>query len=298
MSDTETAAARFGGIEGWPLREAVAAMIEGQMAAVATLQPAADALTTAITAAARRLTHGAGRLIYTGAGTSGRIAAQDAAELAPTFGWPRDRALVLMAGGAAAYAQAVEGAEDDAEAAHAGMARLGAGPEDVLIALAASGRTAFTLAAVQAARASGGLTIGIVNNPGSVLAAACDHAIELPTGAEIVAGSTRMKAGTAQRAALICLSTGIFLQRGHVWRGRMVAMQAGNDKLRARARAMVSELTGICEPHAQQALDQAGGDIRLALAILLTGLDAAAARAQLGAASGRLDLVLREAGVA
>ncbi len=290
MSDTETAAARYQGIEGWPVAEALAAMIEGQMAAVATLQAAAPALERAITAAAERLGD-TGRLIYTGAGTSGRIAAQDAAELAPTFGWPRARALVLMAGGDAAYARAVEGAEDDAAAARAGMAGLGVGPADVVIALAASGRTPFTLGAVQAARAAGALSIGIANNPASALATACDHAVTLPTGPEIIAGSTRMKAGTAQRAALTCLSTGIFLRLGHVWRGRMVAMVAGNDKLRARARAMVADLTGLPEDQSAQALDRAGGDIRLALTMLTTGLDAEPADHALARAGGRLDRV-------
>ncbi|MCC6000145.1 MAG: N-acetylmuramic acid 6-phosphate etherase [Pararhodobacter sp.] len=293
MNDTETAAGRYRAIESWPLGESVAAMIEGQMAAVASLHAAAPALEAAIAAAAARLSGGTGRLIYTGAGTSGRIAAQDAAELAPTFGWPRDRALVLMAGGSAAYAQAVEGAEDDATAARRAMAEIGAGPDDVVIALAASGRTPFTLAGVQAARAAGALTIGIANNPGTALAAACAHAIALPTGAEIVAGSTRMKAGTAQRAALTCLSTGIFLQLGHVWRGRMVAMVAGNDKLHARAQGMVMDLTGATSAEAAQALRAAGGEIRLALAILLLETDAETARARLKAAGGRLEGALR-----
>ncbi len=295
MTDTETAAARFRGIEGWPVAEALAAMIEGQMAAVATLKAAAPALEAAIVAAADRLGD-TGRLIYAGAGTSGRIAAQDAAELAPTFGWPRARAPVLMAGGEVAYASSVEGAEDDAAAAQAGMAALAVGPADVVIALAASGRTPFTLAAVHAARAAGALAIGIASNPESPLAAACDHAITLPTGAEIVAGSTRMKAGTAQRAALTCLSTGIFLRRGHVWRGRMVAMQASNAKLNIRAQAMVMDLAGVPEVEAAQALEAAGGDIRLALAMVLTGLGAEAAGARLAAAGGRLDRLVAGTG--
>lgn len=294
MADTESGARRYRDIEGWPAGDMMAALIEAQMAGVASLQQAAPALAAAAEAAAARLagdahsTEGGGRLIYLGAGTSGRIAAQDAAELTPTFGWPRARALVLMAGGAAAYAQAVEGAEDDAEAARRAIDEAGTGARDVVIAIAASGRTPFSLAGLARARAAGALAIAIVNNAASALADAADHAIVLPTGAEPIAGSTRMKAGTAQRAALTCLSSAIFMRMGHVWRGRMVAMVAGNAKLRARARAMVAELTGAGENAAARALEAAGGEIRPAVLMLLAGLDAAEAHARLRATGGRL----------
>ncbi|MCC5989716.1 MAG: N-acetylmuramic acid 6-phosphate etherase [Pararhodobacter sp.] len=294
MADTESGARRYRDIENWPADDMMAALIEAQMGAVALLQQAAPALAAAAEAAAARLAgdtgsaDGGGRLIYLGAGTSGRIAAQDAAELAPTFGWPRERALVLMAGGGAAYAQAVEGAEDDAEAARRAIDKVGASAGDVAIALAASGRTPFTLAGLARARAAGALAIAIVNNAGSELAGAADHAIVLPTGPEPIAGSTRMKAGTAQRAALTCLSSAIFMRMGHVWRGRMVAMVPGNAKLRARARAMVEELTGMGEAAAAQALDATDGEIRPAVLMLLAGLDAPSARARLRAVGGRL----------
>lgn len=289
MADTEGAAQRYRNIESWPAGEMMAALIEAQMGAVASLQPAAPALAAAAEAAAARLAgDGGGRLIYLGAGTSGRIAAQDAAELAPTFGWPRKRALVLMAGGADAWARAIEGAEDDSNAARRAIDTANAGAGDVAIALAASGRTPFTLAGLARARAAGALAIAIVNNAGSELAGAADHAIILPTGPEPIAGSTRMKAGTAQRAALTCLSSAIFMRMGHVWRGRMVAMVAGNAKLKARALAMVTELTGADDASAAQALKATGGEIRPAVLMLLSGLDAATARARLRAAGGRL----------
>lgn len=292
MAETEGDAQRYRDIENWPAPEMMGALIEAQMAAVASLHSASPALAAATGAAEARLRAGDGRLIYLGAGTSGRIAAQDAAELAPTFGWPRERVLVLMAGGADAWARAIEGAEDDADAARAAIDAAAAGASDVAIALAASGRTPFTLAGLARARAAGALSIAITNNPGGEMAGAADHVITLSTGAEPIAGSTRMKAGTAQRAALTCLSSAIFMRMGHVWRGRMVAMEAGNAKLRARARAMVAELTGTDNAAAAQALDATGGAIRPAVLMLLAGLDAETARARLDAVGGRLDAAL------
>ncbi len=288
---TETAEARFASLETWPTPEIVAAMIEGQLAAVAALHPAASALAAAIEAVADRLRAG-GRLIYVGAGTSGRIAAQDAAELLPTFGWPSDRALALMAGGEAALRHPVEGAEDDGAAAVAALDAAGMGAGDVVIGIAASGRTPFVLSALRHARATGALTAGLFNSPGATLGKLCDHPVLLATGAEIVAGSTRMKAGTAQKAALNILSTGVFLRLGHVWRGRMVGMAPTNDKLRARAVAMVAELTDASPDAAATALAE-GGSIRAAVVMLETGLDGAAARTRLDAAGGRLAEALR-----
>lgn len=286
MSTTEHAETRFAGIETWPAAEMVAAMIEGQMAAIAALQPAAPALAVAIEAAADRLGD-AGRLIYLGAGTSGRLAAQDAAELLPTFGWPAERAVALIAGGDAALTRSIEGAEDDAEAAGTALAALAPGESDVVIGVAASGRTPYVLGGLRRAGAAGALRIGLFNNPDAPMAALCDHPVLLATGAEIVAGSTRMKAGTAQRAALTLLSTGIFLRRGHVWRGRMVAMAPTNAKLRQRALTIVQDLTGA-DPTQVAAALESGGSIRVAVLMLLRGLDPDAARARLAAAGGRL----------
>lgn len=286
MSTTEHAEARFAGIESWPVPEMVAAMVEGQLAALAALQPAIPTLAAAIEAAATRLGDG-GRLIYLGAGTSGRLAAQDAAELLPTFGWPAERAVALIAGGAEALTRSVEGAEDDAEAAGTALKALAPGENDVVIAVAASGRTPFVLGGLARAREAGALRIGLFNNPDAPMAGLCDHPVLLATGAEIVAGSTRMKAGTAQRAALTVLSTGIFLRRGHVWRGRMVAMAPSNAKLRQRALTMVQDLTGADPAQVAAALER-GGSIRVAVLMLLRGLDPAEARARLSAVGGRL----------
>lgn len=293
MIPTEVVSPRYTGIETWPLDQSVAALIEGHMAAVAALAPVTGALAATVQAVAARLSQG-GRLIYLGAGTSGRIAAQDAAELPPTFGFDPARAVVLLAGGAGAMIHAAEGAEDDEAAARAAIRDAGVGPADAAIGIAASGRTPFTCAGLAAARAAGALTVAIFNAPGAVLGQGADHAICLDTGAEAVAGSTRMKAGTAQRAALTVLSTAAFLHLGHVHRGRMVAMAPTNAKLRDRAVAMVADLAGVPEAQAAAALGQ-GGDIRTAVVMLALGLDGAAARARLAQAGGRLADALRPA---
>ncbi len=288
MSTTESAATRFAGVETWPTADMVAAMTEGQMAAVATLQAIGPQLAAAIDAMVPRLQAG-GRLIYLGAGTSGRIAVQDAAELLPTFGWPAERALALMAGGDGALLRAVEGAEDDGPAAIAALDAAGLTPRDVVIGIAASGRTPFTVAGVAHARALGALTIGVFNNPGGALGRACDHPLLVATGAEIVAGSTRMKAGTAQKAVLNILSTGVFLRLGHVWRGRMVEMAPTNAKLRGRAVEMVAELADVPFAEAKRALAE-GGSIKLAVVMLARGVTAEEAGRLLEGSGGRLDV--------
>ena len=290
MSTTETAATRFAGVEQWPVEDMVGAMIEGQMAAVASLQAVAGAIASAIEAAVPRLQAG-GRLIWLGAGTSGRIAVQDAAELLPTFGWPPERARALMAGGEAALLRAVEGAEDDGPAAIAALQALGLTARDVVIGVAASGQTPFTVAGVEHARGIGALTIGFFNNPGGALGAVCAHPVALRTGAEIIAGSTRMKAGTAQKAALNILSTGIFLRLGHVWRGRMIEMAPSNAKLHQRAVEMVAELADVPPGRAERALDE-GGTIKHAIVMLARDIGAPEAARLLDKSAGRLHLAL------
>lgn len=283
---TEAASARFLGIEDWPAADLVSAMAEGQLAAAAAVAAAAPALAGAVEAAAARLS-GGGRWAVLGAGTSGRLAVQDAVELRPTFGWPDARLLTLMAGGPEAMLRAQEGAEDDGPAAETALAEAGIGPLDVVIGVAASGGTPFTLAGLRVARARGALTVGIFNAPGAPMAAAAEHPVLLDTGAEIVAGSTRMKAGTAQKAALTILSTGVMIRLGFVWRGRMVEMRPTNAKLRARAEAMVAELAGVPPEAAAAALAQ-GGTIKLAVAMLALGVSREDAEAALAAAGGRL----------
>lgn len=288
--NTETLDPRYRGIERWPTQYAVDAMLEGQMAAIAALQTQTAAIAAAADAAAVRLETG-GRLVFVGAGTSGRLAVQDGTELHPTFGWPGERMLFLMAGGADALTRAREGAEDDADAARTEVAAAGIGAGDVMIGVAASGRTPFTVAAIEAARAVGTLTIGIANNPETSLTQAAEHVIVAATGSEIIAGSTRMKAGTAQKAALNLLSTTIMIRLGLIYDGRMVAMRVSNAKLLRRARAMVQELTGMDADAAADALARGGNDIRRAV-LIARGLNPVDAAALLDRHHGRLDAAI------
>jgi len=264
---TEAVSPRYDTLDAWDVPTILASLWEGQLAAVAALGPALPALGRAVEAAAARLAAG-GRLAYAGAGTSGRIAVQDAVELVPTFDWPEDRLVLLMAGGDAALMRSVENAEDQADQAAAAVAGHGWGPADVLVGVAASGSTRFTVAAVHAARAAGALTVGIANSPGSPLLEAAEIAVAIETGAEAIAGSTRMKAGTAQKAALNLFSTAIMVRLGRVYRGQMVDMQARNAKLRARAVRMLRGLTGCDDATAHAALEAAGGKVKLAVLVV------------------------------
>lgn len=283
---TETVDPRYVSIEQWPAPIAVEAMLEGQLAAVAAIKSQVGAIAAAAEAAARRLGT-SGRLVYAGAGTSGRVAVQDGVELYPTYHWPRDRLIFLMAGGGAALTESVEGAEDDAAAGAAAVADAGLDARDVVIGVAASGRTPYTLAVITAARDAGALTIGVANNPGEGLLTRAEHAILADTGSELVAGSTRMKAGTAQKAVLNLLSTTIMLRRGLVHRGMMVNMRVSNRKLRTRAEAMVAEIAGVSRAAAAEALDGAGEEIRAAVLVAL-GAKRAEAEALLAANEGSL----------
>ncbi|EAT10289.1 N-acetylmuramic acid 6-phosphate etherase [Sphingobium sp. 10 DY56-G10] len=278
---TEAIDPRYVDIDQWPTALAVEAMLEGQMAAIAAIGSQTMAIAQAAEAAAARL-GSQGRLVYVGAGTSGRVAVQDGVELYPTYNWPEDRLLFLMAGGLDALTQAAEGAEDDADAARAAVAASHIGPHDVVIGVAASGRTPFTCAAIAAAREAGALTVGVANNGATLLLEAADHGILAETGTEIIAGSTRMKAGTAQKAVLNILSTAIMLRMGLVYRGRMVNMRISNAKLRKRGEAMICDIAQVDQATAAQALDMAGQDIKLAV-LIARGLDRQAAESLLAA---------------
>ena len=213
MSDTESLNPRFADIDSWPIAEAVEAMLEGQLAAIASIKSQTAKIASAAEAAARRLQDG-GRLVYVGAGTSGRVAVQDGVELGPTFGWPAERLVYLMAGGIDALVQSAEGAEDDTGDARRQVQHHRIAAADVVIGVAASGSTPFTLAAIEAATEAGALTIGIGNNEGTQLLSLADYSLLAATGSEAIAGSTRMKAGTAQKAILNLLSTAIMLRLG------------------------------------------------------------------------------------
>jgi N-acetylmuramic acid 6-phosphate etherase len=291
---TETVDPRFVDVDSWPTVSAVEAMLEGQLAAIAAIQGQTGAIAAAADAGALRLKAG-GRLIYAGAGTSGRIAVQDGVELYPTYDWPRDRLIFLMAGGLGALIESEEGAEDDAYAAQAAIAEHQVGSNDVLIGVAASGRAPFTVAAVQAARKAGALTIGVANNPSSALLTAAEHGVLADTGSEIVAGSTRMKAGTAQKAILNMLSTAMMLRCGLVYRGLMVNMRISNEKLLDRGRRMVADIAGVDAGKAAMVLEAAGNDIKAAVLIAL-GVAPAAVQALLAEGDLRSAMAARRTG--
>jgi len=290
---TEGVSPRYADLETWPPLSVMQALWEGQLAAVAAVQPALPALAEATTAAARRLRRG-GRLAYAGAGTSGRIGVQDGAELGPTFDWPTDRLVFLMAGGEQALVRAAENAEDRDDLALDDVTQAGLAADDVLVGLAASGSTPYTIGCVLAARDAGALTIGIANSPGSRLLEAAEHAILIATGPEAIAGSTRMKAGTAQKVALNLFSTALMTQLGRVYRGQMVDMLARNEKLRRRAVRMLRSLTGASTEQAAAALTQAGGRVKTAV-LIVRGLRAAEAERLLAEHGG--DLRRAEAGL-
>lgn len=265
---TEDASARYVDLDAWGSLDILHSLWEGQLAAVAAIGPALAAIVSAAEAAEARLRHD-GRLIYVGAGTSARIGVQDGVELPPTFDWPAERLKFGIVGGDTAIMCAVEGAEDSTEQASAWIAESQTGRHDVVIGLAASGTTPFTLSALRSARAKGALTIGLANNPDTPILQHCDHPILVATGREAIAGSTRMKAGTAQKIVLNLLSTLIMIRLGRVYRGRMVAMRATNRKLRARSVAMVAELADCDEQAAARASAEADGDIKRAVLIAM-----------------------------
>jgi N-acetylmuramic acid 6-phosphate etherase len=284
--DTEGRLARYRDADRWPTEESLAAMLDNQQAAFVAVRNVLPALAGAVQGAARRLAD-RGRLVYVGAGASGRLAVQDGVELYPTFGWPHERLVYLLAGGDAAVTRSLEGAEDDAAAGRdaAGALRLVA--EDVVVSVAASGTTAFTRAVQASARGAGALTIAFACNPGAPLLAEAEMPVLLHTGPEFLAGSTRMTAGTAQKIALNLFSTQLMMELGRIYQGLMVNVVASNAKLVDRSRRIVQALTGCDRPTASAAWERAGRDIKLAV-LLVDGLEERDARARLEEARGDL----------
>ena len=251
---------------------------------------AAEQIALAIEETSARLARG-GRLTYAGAGTSGRIAFLDAAEIPPTYGVEPGFVRVLMAGGERAFTQAVEGAEDDEEAAIAAVdGHVTSG--DVLAGIAASGTTPYTVAAVRRARQCGALTIGVTSTPGSPLAREAHIPIVADTGPEVIMGSTRMKSGTAQKLILNTLSTGVMIRLGHVYSNLMIDMPATNEKLRRRAVRMVELAAEISQEEAARALREADGNVKLAVVMARKNLDRDAAERVLARHHGNLREVL------
>lgn len=289
---TESVGARYRGLDAWPSRDILDVFIEGQMAAIAAVRAAAPQIEAAAEAVTARLRAG-GRLVYVGAGTSGRLGLLDGVELIPTFDWPAERVVYLLAGGEGALLRAVEGAEDDREAGRRDIADANVTADDAVIAIAASGSTPYTLAALEAGRAKGALGIAIANNLGAPLLAAAEFPILLDTGTEAIGGSTRMKAGTAQKATLNLLSSLVMTRLGRVHDGYMVDLRATNEKLRRRSEQMLTEMTGASAEAAQAALRRCAGRVKPAV-LVLRGLTPEAADKALAEAGGSLRRALQK----
>jgi N-acetylmuramic acid 6-phosphate etherase len=284
---TEGIDPRFADLDRLDAIGIVSLMNEEDARVAAVVRSALPAIAAAVDGIVARLERG-GRLVYAGAGTSGRLAVLDAAECVPTFGVPSTLVSALLAGGERALVASVEGAEDDEAAAERDVIEHGVGTADALVGIAASGRTPYVVAALLTAHARGALTVAVANNRDSPMAAVADHAIELDTGPEVVAGSTRLKAGTAQKMVLNMISTATLVRLGRVVGNRMIDVAVTNAKLRRRAIGIVGDLVGTDPGTAERLLDASGLEVRTAVLMGRHDLTADEARARLRATGGRL----------
>ena len=267
--------------------ELVRSMNQADADVPAAVGAARAQITAVIDAIVPRL-EGGGRLIYVGAGSSGRIAALDAAECESTFSTEPGEVVALLAGGLVATPAEQAAGEDDAEAGAEEVAQLGVGEADTVVGVSASGRTPYVLGALRAAADAGALTAALVSVPDSELGRLADHEIAVVVGPEFLAGSTRLKAGTAQKLVLNTISTVSMIRLGKTFGDLMVDVHATNEKLRERVRRIVRQATGASEDEADRALEAAQGSAKVAIVSLLAGVDADAARARLAQARGHI----------
>jgi N-acetylmuramic acid 6-phosphate etherase len=289
---TEEADPRFGNIDELPTAELAALMNEADADVPRAVAAALPQIVPAIDGITARLRAG-GRLLYVGAGTPGRLGILDAAECPPTFGTRPEQVLGVIAGGPRAITAAVEGVEDDATAGTTDIAVRAVGPDDAVVGLTASGRTPYVLGAVRAARQRGALTVGISCNTGADLSGVVEYPIEIAVGPEVVAGSTRLKAGTAQKLVLNMISTIAMVRLGKTHGNLMVDLVATNEKLLARAIRMVQDITGADPEIAETALNEAGRHVKTAVVMIERDTDRPGARALLETAGGHLSRALR-----
>jgi N-acetylmuramic acid 6-phosphate etherase len=274
--------------------EIVALMNAEDAKVVSAVGAEAAAIAQAIEWTAERFRSG-GRLIYVGAGTSGRLGVLDASECPPTFSTPPELVVGLIAGGPAALTRAVEGAEDDPNRGAADLDQIGLRACDLVVGIATSGRTPYVLGAVRRAKSVGAATVGIACNRPSLLGELVDLEIAPLVGPEIVAGSTRLKAGTATKMILNMITTGAMIRIGKTLGNRMIDLYPSNEKLRLRSRRMLRELAGVDDARAAELLGQAGGRLKPALLMALAGVDHPRAEALLAAHGGQVHAALRAA---
>ncbi|WP_327189761.1 N-acetylmuramic acid 6-phosphate etherase [Streptomyces xinghaiensis] len=291
---TEAFRGELAGIDRLSTREIADIMNREDAGVPAAVAAQLPRIAAAVDAIAARMARG-GRLVYAGAGTAGRLGVLDASECPPTFNTPPGQVVGLIAGGPSAVVHSVEGAEDDEGQAAADLDALALVPEDTVVGVSASGRTPYAVGAVEHARSRGALTVGLSCNPGSALAAAAEHGIEVVTGPELLTGSTRLKAGTAQKLVLNMLSTITMIRLGKTYGNLMVDVRASNEKLRARSRRIVALATGAGEEEIEAALAATGGEVKNAVLVLLGGVDAPTAARLLDGADGRLRTALEAA---
>ncbi len=266
----------------------IAKIMNGEDATVPTAVAAQlPNIAAAIDAIAERMGRG-GRLVYAGAGTAGRLGVLDASECPPTFNTDPAEVVGLIAGGPAAMTTSAEGAEDSAELAVADLSALSLTADDTVVGVSASGRTPYAIGAVGHARALGALTVGLSCNAGSALAAAADHGIEVVVGPELLTGSTRLKAGTAQKLVLNMLSTITMIRLGKTYGNLMVDVRASNEKLRARSRRIVALATGASDEEIEAALAATDGEVKNAILTILGAVDAPTAAHLLKQTNGHL----------
>ncbi|MAD33375.1 MAG: N-acetylmuramic acid 6-phosphate etherase [Planctomycetes bacterium] len=291
---TEARNARSAALDAMSTLQLVTAMNAEDLGVAGAVQQALPEIAAAVDAVAERMRAG-GRLVYVGAGTSGRLGVLDAAECPPTFSAHSGQVIGLIAGGERALLKAVEGAEDDPQLAANDLRSLGLTAADVIVGVAASGRTPYVLGALEEARSRRALTVALTMNPGSVVAQGCDHAIELATGAEVLTGSTRLKAGTATKMVLNMISTGAFVRLNKVYENLMVDVKATNEKLRARSVRIVAQACRCEHVVAQRALERADGQVKVAIVARLRDVGAQRAAALLERHGGSVRAALAEA---
>lgn len=279
-------------LDALPTIDLVKRMNEQDALVPAAVAGQSERIAAAVDAVSARLRRG-GRLIYLGAGTAGRIGMLDASECGPTFGTTPSEVFALIAGGPSAFAVAVEGAEDSAALAVADLTEVEVSAADAVVGISASGRTPYAVGGVRHARAAGALTVGVACNAGSALGAAAEIAIEVVVGPEFLTGSTRLKAGTAQKLVCNMISTLTMVRLGRTHGNLMSHLVASNEKLWARAQDMVSSITGLPDSEVGPALRAADGSVPAAVIMLLTGADPTEARAALDRTSGNLREALR-----
>ena len=287
MLKTETPSTAHPDLDQYPPDALVNAFIDDQVNAVAAVRAASSDIARAVEAALPRLEAG-GRIIYAGAGTSGRLGLLDSVELHPTFSWPHDRAIAVLAGGAEALYKAVEGAEDSRELGAKDIAALNVVTNDVVLVLAASGTTPYALGTIDEARQRGALTIGIANNPGAPVTAAAEIGITLDTGSEVISGSTRLKAGTAQKITLNTFSSALMVKLNKVYGNLMVDVKPTNKKLMARTVRLTVLATGCDEALATQTLKACGYHVKTAVVAIKQGVSVTEAAGLLAANNGSI----------